>query len=213
MASANEKPGKDLKDLKKKLTQAKAMAAKDSLPAQATAKGKPGDRIPKQAIMDIPHKYDHPEPGRNGSPQPSQKTSVIIKQTPAPEVKIYGQTTPRKYTTGMKASDKIAKWAGSWAFITGFFVFLIIWMLINLYIISAKWDPYPFILLNLVLSCLAAIQAPVILMSQNRAADRDRVKAQRDYAVNRKAEREIETITKDLDYIKKKITEIGIKLR
>ena len=75
------------------------------------------------------------------------------------------------------------------------------------------WDPYPFILLNLVLSFLAAIQAPVILMSQNRAADRDRAKAERDYAVNRKAEKEIELIKKDLDHIKKKLAEITSMIR
>ena len=72
----------------------------------------------------------------------------------------------------------------------------------NVVMIIRHWDPYPFILLNFVLSCLAAIQAPIILMSQNRTADRDRAKAERDYAVNRKAEKEIENIQKDLEEIK-----------
>ena len=85
-------------------------------------------------------------------------------------------------TFGQKASDFLTKWAGSWYFILGFFLFIVVWMLINVYFwskyqIGDPFDPYPFILLNLVLSCVAAIQAPIILMSQNRAAQRDRLKA------------------------------------
>ena len=102
-------------------------------------------------------------------------------------------------TTGQKAADALTKWAGSWTFIILFFTFLLIWIFINGYFLiqyqSGKpWDPYPFILLNLALSCLAAIQAPVILMSQNRQVQRDRAKAEFDYAVNRKAEKEIREI-------------------
>ncbi|MBR9701980.1 DUF1003 domain-containing protein [Candidatus Pacearchaeota archaeon] len=102
-------------------------------------------------------------------------------------------------TFGQKAADFIAKWAGSWTFIILFFVFLGIWMATNGYFVlkylrGGLSDPYPFILLNLALSCLAAIQAPVILMSQNRAAQRDRAKAEFDYRINRKAEKEIREI-------------------
>ena len=110
-----------------------------------------------------------------------------------------------KRTIGQKAADSIAKWAGSWAFITLFFVFLGLWMAANIYAWTQEWDPYPFILLNLVLSCLAAIQAPVILMSQNRAAQRDRLKAENDYQVNRKAEKEIQEMIRQLNRIEKKI--------
>jgi uncharacterized membrane protein len=78
-------------------------------------------------------------------------------------------------------------------------------------ILIGKWDPYPFILLNLFLSCLAAFQAPIILMSQNRTTERDRKRAEYDYAVNRKAEREIEDIQKDLEDIKKMILKIYSK--
>ena len=106
-----------------------------------------------------------------------------------------------KLTQGQHLADTISKWGGSWAFIISFFVFLIIWMSLNIYLITIKWDPYPFILLNLTLSCLAAIQAPIILMSQNRTVQRDRAKAERDYIVNRKAEREIEKIQKNLQTI------------
>jgi uncharacterized membrane protein len=115
---------------------------------------------------------------------------------------------PNQLTFGQKSADWIARWAGSWAFILGFLAFLVIWMSVNaVWIIFGRiWDPYPFILLNLVLSCLAAIQAPVILMSQNRAADRDRKRAEYDYAVNRKAEREIEAVKKQLNRIEKRLT-------
>jgi len=102
-------------------------------------------------------------------------------------------------TIGQKAADWITKWAGSWTFIILFFIFLVIWMTTNgifvlKYIQGDLTDPYPFILLNLALSCLAAIQAPIILMSQNRENQRDRLRAQFDYAVNRKAEKEIREI-------------------
>ena len=102
-------------------------------------------------------------------------------------------------TFGQKASDFLTKWAGSWYFILGFFLFIVVWMLINVYFwskyqIGDPFDPYPFILLNLVLSCVAAIQAPIILMSQNRAAQRDRLKAEFDYRINKRAEEEIRQI-------------------
>jgi uncharacterized membrane protein len=97
-------------------------------------------------------------------------------------------------TLGQKASDALAKGAGSWTFIIGFFIFLALWMSANILMWVKEWDPYPFILLNLVLSCLAAIQAPIILMSQNRSAQRDRLKAEFDYRINKKAEKEIREI-------------------
>ena len=111
-------------------------------------------------------------------------------------------------TLGQKSADWIAKWAGSWYFIIGFFIFLALWMSANVtwIIFGRTWDPYPFILLNLVLSCLAAIQAPVILMSQNRAAERDRQRAEYDYAVNRKSERKIEAVQKQLNRIEKNMS-------
>ena len=112
-------------------------------------------------------------------------------------------------TFGQRAADAITKWAGSWTFIIIFFVFLGIWMATNgifflKYTQGGLTDPYPFILLNLALSCLAAIQAPIILMSQNRANQRDRLRAQYDYAVNRKAEKEIREIKSLLHKIAKR---------
>ncbi len=106
-------------------------------------------------------------------------------------------------TFGQKAADKITKWAGSWAFIITFILLILIWMIVNTsWIVFGKtWDPKPFILLNLVLSCVAAIQAPIILMSQNRTGDKDRQRAEYDYAVNRKAEREIQVMKEQLNRI------------
>lgn len=112
-----------------------------------------------------------------------------------------------KKTFGQKAADAITKWAGSWIFIIFFLVFLIIWMIVNTFwmLFGKIWDPKPFIMLNLILSCLAAIQAPIILMSQNRENQRDRLRAQYDYAVNKKAEKEIQEVKKQLDRIEKKL--------
>ena len=98
-------------------------------------------------------------------------------------------------TFGQRAADGIAKWAGSWTFILSFLVILTLWMILNTSMVMfGVWDQYPFILLNLVLSTIAALQAPVILMSQNRQSQKDRIKAEYDYRVNRKAEKGIEEI-------------------
>ena len=112
-------------------------------------------------------------------------------------------------TIGQRASDKMTSFLGSWAFIILFGVFLLSWMTVNIIAYQFRWDPYPFILLNLCLSCLAAIQAPIIMMSQNRQTQRDRITAKYDYAVNRKAEREIQDMKKDLDEIKRMIKNMG----
>jgi uncharacterized membrane protein len=113
-------------------------------------------------------------------------------------------------TIGQKTADWLTKWAGSWTFIIIFFLFLAIWMATEGYFILGYiqgdlTDPYPFILLNLALSCLAAIQAPIILMSQNRTNQRDRQRAEYDYAVNRKSEREIQEIKKIISRVERKI--------
>lgn len=97
-------------------------------------------------------------------------------------------------TFGQRASDMLTRYAGSWGFIFGFSVFLVLWMATNVYAWINTWDPYPFILLNLVLSCLAAIQAPIILMSQNRQGEKDRQKAEFDYRINRKTQKDVEEI-------------------
>lgn len=99
-----------------------------------------------------------------------------------------------KYTLGQRAADAIAKFAGSWAFIFSFVAVLILWMVINVILAAKAFDPYPFILLNLVLSCVAAIQAPLIMMSQNRQEEIDRRRAENDYKVNLKTEIMIEDL-------------------
>lgn len=111
-------------------------------------------------------------------------------------------------TVGQKAADKLTQIAGSWGFIIFFGVFLILWMIVNTswLIFGKAWDPKPYILLNLVLSCLAAFQAPIILMSQNRQSQKDRQRSEYDYAVNRRAEREIKEIKKQLNRIEKRMT-------
>ncbi len=112
----------------------------------------------------------------------------------------------QRLTRGQLWADRLTKWAGSWAFISGFIVFLVAWILINLYFLASlgtrPFDPYPFILLNLFLSCLAAIQAPIILMSENRELERDRHRAELDYYVNRRAEKEIKVLQRELMEIK-----------
>ncbi|MCB0525555.1 MAG: DUF1003 domain-containing protein [Saprospiraceae bacterium] len=103
---------------------------------------------------------------------------------------------------GQKMADKIATFGGSWTFIITFFSFLVVWMLINvLFLASKPFDPYPFILLNLILSCLAAIQAPIIMMSQNRQEQKDRARSENDYKVNLKAELEIQLLHEKLDHM------------
>jgi uncharacterized membrane protein len=104
-------------------------------------------------------------------------------------------------TFGEKLSDKMADFGGSWAFIMSFGVVLAVWILVNLFL-KAPFDPYPFILLNLVLSCIAALQAPVIMMSQNRQEDRDRLRAEEDYKVNLKAELEIRMLIAKIDQLR-----------
>ena len=99
-----------------------------------------------------------------------------------------------KYTLGQRAADAIAKFAGSWAFIFSFTGGLVLWMVITALLAARAFDPYPFILLNLVLSCIAAIQAPLIMMSQNRQEEKDRRRAENDYKVNLKTEIMIEDL-------------------
>lgn len=106
-------------------------------------------------------------------------------------------------TTGQKAADKLTGFAGSWTFIILLFIFIFFWIYLNVTAYVNNWDPWPFIILNLVLSSLAGIQAPIILMSQNRANQRDRNRAEYDYRINKKAESEIQDMQKDLEDIKK----------
>ena len=105
-------------------------------------------------------------------------------------------------TVGQKIADRVAAFGGSWTFIITFFSFIIVWMIINIWFLAAKpFDPYPFILLNLILSCLAAIQAPIIMMSQNRQEQKDRQRSEHDYKINLKAELEIKLLSEKMDHL------------
>jgi uncharacterized membrane protein len=105
-------------------------------------------------------------------------------------------------TIGQKLADKVAAFGGSWTFIITFFSFILIWVILNIwYLITKPFDPYPFILLNLLLSCLAAIQAPIIMMSQNRQDQKDRQRGEHDYKINLKAEIEIKMLSEKMDYL------------
>lgn len=110
------------------------------------------------------------------------------------KISVGPDTEKSKYTLGQRAADTIAKFAGSWAFIFSFTGVLILWMVVNVLLAARAFDPYPFILLNLVLSCVAAIQAPLIMMSQNRQEEKDRRRAENDYKVNLKTEIMIEDL-------------------
>jgi uncharacterized membrane protein len=105
-------------------------------------------------------------------------------------------------TPGQSLADKVARFGGSWTFILTFLMILAIWILFNVYAVqSAVFDPYPFILMNLVLSCIAALQAPVIMMSQNRQEEKDRQRAQNDYLINLKAELEVRSLHQKVDLL------------
>jgi len=112
-----------------------------------------------------------------------------------------GREFESKLTMGQRSADKLASFVGSWTFILSFMGILAIWVALNATALIAHWDPYPFILLNLVLSCIAAIQAPIIMMSQNRQEARDRARDEQDARVNLKAELEIRHLHAKLDQL------------
>ena len=108
----------------------------------------------------------------------------------------------KEITFGQKLADKVAEFGGSWGFIIFFMTFLVAWILLNVFWLSHHgFDPYPFILLNLILSCIAAIQAPVIMMSQNRQEEKDRERSKKDYKINLKSELEIRELHEKIDHL------------
>ena len=105
-------------------------------------------------------------------------------------------------TLGQKVADKVASFGGSWTFIISFACFILFWIVVNIvFLVNKGFDPYPFILLNLILSCLAALQAPIIMMSQNRQEEKDRERARNDYMVNLKSELEIRLLHEKIDHL------------
>ena len=113
-----------------------------------------------------------------------------------------GQEFRQTRTFGERVADRVAEVGGSWSFILCFFFLLLVWMVANSFMLAKAFDPYPYILLNLVLSCLAAVQAPIIMMSQNRQAAVDRMNAENDYQVNIKSELEVLQIHEKLDLLR-----------
>jgi len=116
-----------------------------------------------------------------------------------PPIKNVNETFYKQLTFGQRASDRIANIVGSWPFIIVQSILLTMWVVLNVAAVIRHWDPYPFILMNLVLSMQAAYTAPIIMMSQNRQADRDRLEAHYDYIINQKAEEEIRAVMNHLE--------------
>lgn len=116
-----------------------------------------------------------------------------------------------KLTLGDRMADSLANAAGSWPFIGAFLAFIFLWMALNVAAAFQHWDPYPFILLNLLLSCVAALQAPVIMMSQSRLETRDRLRAENDYEVNVKAELLLEHLTEEVESLKRGLVSLGAR--
>ena len=129
------------------------------------------------------------------------------------KISVRPESGKEKYTLGPRAADTIAKFAGSWAFIFSFTGVLVLWMVVNVILAAKAFDPYPFILLNLVLSCVAAIQAPLIMMSQNRQEEKDRQRAENDYKVNLKTEILIEDLYDKVNAILAKQLEMERQLQ
>jgi uncharacterized membrane protein len=116
-------------------------------------------------------------------------------------------------TLGERVADSVASFGGSWTFITIFAIFMTVYTIINVRLGRAAWDPYPFILLNLFLSMLAAIQAPIIMMSQNRQDKKDRLRSELDFEVNRRAEAEIQGLARKMNLLGEKIADVEDLLR
>ena len=139
------------------------------------------------------------EKGELSSLERSVVESLARHETLAQDVEAQFQ---KKLSLGERMADQIADFGGSWTFISLFGGFILVWIVINtIVLLTRPFDPYPFILLNLMLSCLAAVQAPIIMMSQNRQESRDRLRSENDYRVNLKAELEIRHLHEKLDYL------------
>lgn len=135
-----------------------------------------------------------------------KKLEELIKQSIAEEqlisAKLMEAETDITISFAQRVADQVAALGGSWRFIISFFVILGVWILFNSLVVSQNpFDPYPFIFLNLILSCVAAIQAPIIMMSQNRKEEKDRKRARNDYVINMKAEIEIRSLHNKIDLL------------
>ena len=132
-----------------------------------------------------------------------------MSNSEADEIEKLLRMPKEKRTLGQKAADWMTSFVGSWTFIIILFAYIFVWVVLNIAGWFYHWDPWPFIILNLTLSCLAAVQAPIILMSENREAQRDRRRAERDYFVDKRTMKEILNMQSDLDEIKDLIRKIN----
>ena len=134
-----------------------------------------------------------------------QKLQEIVKKAIAEEQLIINNLLhppTDTLTKGQIISDKVANFGGSWAFIISFFIVLVAWIVFNTMALkNLVFDPYPFILMNLILSCIAALQAPIIMMSQNRQEEKDRKRSENDYLINMKSELEIRALNQKIDLL------------
>ncbi|MCX6318096.1 MAG: DUF1003 domain-containing protein [Bacteroidetes bacterium] len=141
---------------------------------------------------------------KSESEQLNKLKNIVAKTIEDEKLIIENLLNPPKdmLTKGQKISDKVARFGGSWNFIIWFFLILIGWIIFNAAVTKRyQFDPYPFILMNLVLSCIAALQAPVIMMSQNRQEEKDRQRSENDYLVNLKAELEVRSLHQKVDLL------------
>lgn len=131
-----------------------------------------------------------------------EKTVLISVKEQKSLASIVEADSTSVFTFGQRVADKVATFGGSWTFIISFMGFLVIWICVNVFwLANRSFDPYPFILLNLILSCVAAMQAPVIMMSQNRQDEKDRERAKKDYMINLKSELEIRILHEKIDHL------------
>ena len=143
---------------------------------------------------------------KSGREQLSQIQQIVQKSIDEEKLVVENLLNEPKeiLTIGQTVSDKVARFGGSWAFIISFSVLLAAWIVFNTYTSAAnQFDPYPFILMNLVLSTIAALQAPVIMMSQNRKEERDRKRNENDYMINLKAELQVRSLHQKIDLLQK----------
>ncbi|MDE4453923.1 MULTISPECIES: DUF1003 domain-containing protein [unclassified Psychrobacter] len=163
----------------------------------------PKDYICQTDLSKYRMKYVHSSL-KSGKGEVTDLESELIKSMQQHELitKNIDTGLDQKWTFGERLADKIATFGGSWSFLICFAIFLAIWIIVNTVVMVARpADPYPFILLNLILSCIAAIQAPVIMMSQNRQETKDRLRSENDYQINLKAELEIQQLHEKLDHL------------
>lgn len=155
----------------------------------------------RHRIVELLDEHKRTEMGGDHAQIESVVESIQAGEPVAQNVAILGETA---LTVGQRAADRVASFGGSWTFILIFGGVIVCWIISNIVILTRDpFDPYPFILLNLVLSCLAAIQAPIIMMSQNRQDERDRIAAENDYRVNIKAEIEIREMREAMERLHK----------